>query len=662
MKVLVEDLGCVIAAGGLGYSLWKHRGGETVPWRRTFAIFATCVAGYVLVRPWADFGWPWAVAADMALGAFACGFLVHGARAWSGRAWSWERDWLAAAVVLASAGAQTIHVLLSTDGVTSPPFRTIRLVAIAVLCSLLSRSSDPSRRSENRLSTVLLLLAVVAAARLALAVYWPNPAVSSVIDTFGGLAWAAIALRAMVRLHAERTADRVSNEALRVDPVSGLLRREPFLSAVRELTSTATLGRGVALTFFDLDRFRALNDSLGHAAGDAALGEVGKRLAQALPRGAVAARLGGDEFALAVPFVKGAEEALEISQLLTGQVSEPLVVGATEVILSASSGTSFFPGDAPDAVALVEHARAAAYAAKNLGRGRGQMYTKALVSSQAGTLEKETRLRRALSLGEIWVYYQPRVDLVTRRVDGFEALARWLHPSEGLLAAGAFMELAEATGLVVPISYFVLEQACMHTRDAREESGEPIVVSVNVSAHQLVGGELYDRVDHVLASTRLPPEALELEVTETAALHDLEQARRVLGRLRGRGVSIALDDFGTGHSALGYLKHLPVDRVKIDRCFVRDVAQDRRDRLLIRTIVDLARARGLSVTAEGVESVAQLRFVARAGCDHAQGYLLGSARPSPDLAKMAGTQPIDVKLKPRRRFSRQPPSSSVSAE
>lgn len=265
----------------------------------------------------------------------------------------------------------------------------------------------------------------------------------------------------------------------------------------------------------------------------------------------------------------------------------------------------------------------------------------------------EMRLRRALSLNELWVYYQPRLSLATGRIDGFEALVRWLHPSEGLLAAAAFIDLAESTGLVVPIGRFVLRRACEDAQEARTLSGIDFTVAVNLSAQQLADPEIVDDVRRALRETGLPASALEIEVTETAAMYDIGQARRVLERLRETGASVALDDFGTGHSALGYLKELPIDRLKIDKCFVRDLASDAKDRFLLRAVIALGRARGLSVTAEGVEDPRQLRFLAAAGCHHVQGYLVGTARPAPELARLAGQAPEGVSVRlPRRRKNR----------
>lgn len=265
----------------------------------------------------------------------------------------------------------------------------------------------------------------------------------------------------------------------------------------------------------------------------------------------------------------------------------------------------------------------------------------------------EMRLRRALSLDEMWVYYQPRLSLSTGRIDGFEALVRWLHPNEGLLAAAAFIDLAESTGLVVPIGRFVLRRACEDTQAARLLSGVDFAVAVNLSAQQLADPDIVDTVRRTLRETGLPPSALEIEVTETAAMVDIGQARRVLERLRESGVSVALDDFGTGHSALGYLKELPIDRLKIDKCFVRDLTSDAKDRFLLRAVIALGRARSLSVTAEGVEDPRQLRFLAAAGCHHVQGYLIGTARPAPELARLAGQAPEGVTVRwSRRRKSR----------
>jgi EAL domain-containing protein (putative c-di-GMP-specific phosphodiesterase class I) len=328
-------------------------------------------------------------------------------------------------------------------------------------------------------------------------------------------------------------------------------------------------------------------------------------------------------------------------------------VNGQEVLITATAGVSLFPNDAEDASTLLDHAHAAAYRTKERSPGRPKLYHSDMTGRSRRELSMEMRLRRALPLGELWVYYQPRLSLATGRIDGFEALVRWLHPNEGLLAAAAFIDLAESTGLVVPIGRFVLNRACLDVQEARTLSGVDFTVAVNLSAQQLADPEVLDDVKKALRDSGLPASALEIEVTETAAMYDVGQARRVLDRLREMGVTVALDDFGTGHSALGYLKELPIDRLKIDKCFVRDLVSDQKDRFLLRAVIALGRARGLSVTAEGVEDPRQLRFLAASGCHHAQGYLIGTARPALELARLAGQAPEGVTVRlPRRKKAR----------
>jgi len=452
----------------------------------------------------------------------------------------------------------------------------------------------------------------------------------------------------------ERTHRRAARAQSESDDITGLSRRAPFELQLEAALVRARLNReGLALVFLDLDRFRTLNESMGHGAGDAVLLEIADRLRRTLPQGALAARVGGDEFVAVWPGVSDSVEALRLASELSHTLAAPMHVNGQEVLITATAGVSLFPSDAEDAATLLDHAHAAAYRTKERSPGRPKLYHSDMTGRSRREMSMEMRLRRALPLGELWVYYQPRLSLLTGRIDGFEALVRWLHPNEGLLAAAAFIDLAESTGLVVPIGRFVLHRACLDVQEARALSGVDFTVAVNLSAQQLADPEVLDDVRKALRESGLPASALEIEVTETAAMYDVGQARRVLERLREMGVTVALDDFGTGHSALGYLKELPIDRLKIDKCFVRDLVSDPKDRFLLRAVIALGRARGLSVTAEGVEDPRQLRFLAASGCHHVQGYLIGTARPALELARLAGQAPEGVTVRlPRRKKPR----------
>ena len=548
----------------------------------------------------------------------------------------------------------TLTLVGGPDSLLIDAFRTLRLLTVTATSFHFTREGRRGANLSPRVLSwafgVLALLSSLSGISRVLNFDNGSPA-TVLIDSTAGVAWVVLALAMAGCLLEERTHRRASRETAENDDVTGLARRAPFEAQLTAALGRArTLGEGLALIFLDLDRFRTLNESMGHGAGDAVLLEVADRLRQSLPSGALVARVGGDEFVAVWPGVSDSAEALRLGGELSAALAAPMHVNGQEVMVTATAGLSLFPADAEDAATLLDHAHAAAYRTKERSPGRPRLYNPDMTGRSRRELSMEMRLRRALSLDELWVYYQPRLSLRTGLIDGFEALVRWLHPAEGLLAAAAFIDLAESTGLMVPIGRFVLSRACQDAQEARVQSGVDFQVAVNLSAQQLADPEIVDDVRTALRESGLPPSALEIEVTETAAMYDIDQARRVLERLREIGVSVALDDFGTGHSALGYLKELPIDRLKIDKCFVRDLATDAKDRFLLRAVIALGRARGLSVTAEGVEDPRQLRFLAASGCHHVQGYLVGTARPALELARLAGQAPEGVTVRlPRRR-------------
>jgi diguanylate cyclase (GGDEF)-like protein len=626
---------------------------------RSYAAAWAAIALHLLVRPGASSGHPTFLILDLLSGAAAGALLLKGAsagrpdsrRAISGGA-------MAFAFFCASCTLQSIIALVAgPNGFEIEVFRTVRLVTIGSLAFMftsLGRSGESiAARVLSWAFGTLAALALLSLLMMATEVR-ADSSLRAGVDAVAAVAWTILALAMTACLLEERTHRRVSRERAASDDITGLARRGPFEAHLeRVLTEVGGRDQGAALVFLDLDRFRTLNESMGHGAGDAVLVEVADRLRQNLPPGAVAARVGGDEFVAVWPGVSDAAEALRLASELSGALAIPMHIRGQEVLVTATAGVSLFPTDADDAASLLDHAHAAAYRTKEDAPGRARLYSAEMTGRSQRELSMELRLRRALSLNELWVYYQPRLSLKTGRIDGFEALIRWLHPSEGLLAAAAFIDLAESTGLVVPMGRFVLMRACHDTQEARTQSGVDFTTAVNLSAQQLADPEIVEDVRRALRESGLPPQSLEIEVTETAAMHDIEQARRVLDRLREMGVSVALDDFGTGHSALGYLKELPIDRLKIDKCFVRDLATDAKDRFLLRAVIALGRARGLSVTAEGVEDPRQLRFLASSGCHHVQGYLIGTARPALEMARLVGQAPESVPMRlPRRRKAR----------
>jgi len=655
---VVDLLGGISTAAWTAATLGTARV-ESTRGLRSFAAAWAAIAVHLLARPGAAAGAPLPMILDVLSGAAAGALLLHGASAWTtDRPRMFSVNTLTLGFFAASCAVQSVLITTAPDnGEVMLAFRTARLLVVAGLASYFTRKARRGDSFSGRvLSWTFGALSILCALALAFTLggLGPESAALVWIDAVAALAWTVLALSMGGCLLEERTHRRVSREQAANDGVTGLARRGTFEADLERALGTAReREEGLALAFLDLDRFRTLNESMGHGAGDLALLEVADRLRQTLPPGSLAGRVGGDEFVAAWPGVSDGAEALRLSGDLLLALAAPMQINGQEVLVTATAGVSLFPADADDAATLLDHAHAAAYRAKDRGPGRPCLYSAEMTGRSRRELSMELRLRRALSLDEIWVYYQPRLSLKTGRIDGFEALVRWLHPSEGLLAAGAFIELAESTGLVVPIGRFVLFRACEDTQEARLQSGQDVTVAVNLSAQELADPDLLEDVRRALRKSGLPPQGLEIEVTETAAMHDVAQARRVLERLRDMGVSVALDDFGTGHSALGYLKELPVDRLKIDKCFVRDLAADAKDRFLLRAVIALGRARGLCVTAEGVEDSRQLRFLAAAGCHHVQGYLVGTARPALEMSRLAGQRPEGVSIRlPRRRRSR----------
>lgn len=654
----IDLLGSISTAAGAAFTLSAARL-ESAPGFRSFAGAWAAIAVHLLVRPGATEGNPWLLVLDVLTGAAAGALLLHGASAWEAdRARRRSGNAIAYAVFALSCAIQSALVMVGgPESASIGSFRTLRLLGVAALAFHFTRGA---RRGESVCARVLSwtfgALAALSALSLSATGLGEGAGATMVpwLNSAAAMAWVVLALSMAGCLLEERTHRRASRAQAESDDITGLSRRAPFeLQLEAALIRARHEGEGVALIFLDLDRFRTLNESLGHGAGDAVLLEIADRLRHALPPGALAARVGGDEFVAVWPGVSDSTEALRLASELSSSLAAPMHVNGQEVLVSATAGVSLFPKDASDAATLLDHAHAAAYRTKERSPGQPKLYNADMTGRSRRELSMEMRLRRALSLNELWVYYQPRLSLATGRIDGFEALVRWLHPNEGLLAAAAFIDLAESTGLVVPIGRFVLRRACEDAQEARALSGIDFTVAVNLSAQQLADPEIVDDVRKALRETGLPARALEIEVTETAAMVDIGQARRVLERLREMGVTVALDDFGTGHSALGYLKELPIDRLKIDKCFVRDLASDAKDRFLLRAVIALGRARGLSVTAEGVEDPRQLRFLAAAGCHHVQGYLVGTARPAPELARLAGQAPEGVSVRlPRRRKNR----------
>ncbi len=390
----------------------------------------------------------------------------------------------------------------------------------------------------------------------------------------------------------------------------------------------------VAVLFIDLDRFKLINDTLGHQVGDELLQIVARRLQRCARGSDTVARLGGDEFVVILNAPPGGDPTGRTLELLMQAVSEPCRVAGREYNMTCSIGAALYPDDGLDAETLLKHADTALYRAKDSGRNNAQFFTRELTAQLAQRVELESKLRRALELQQFELYFQPRVDLASGRMVGAEALVRWNLPGEGLVLPSRFIPLAEETGLIVSLGSWVLREACRQLRAWIDEGLEPGSVSVNVSAQQFRSGELPDLVAQVLAETGIEPAALELEITESVLMQDAARFLDMINRIKQLGVRISIDDFGTGYSSLAYLRRFPVDHLKIDRSFVADMAHSQDDAIIVRSIIALGHALGLQVVAEGVESAEQLQLLRASDCDEVQGFHLGRPGPADEYRRL----------------------------
>ncbi len=408
------------------------------------------------------------------------------------------------------------------------------------------------------------------------------------------------------------------------DELTGLPNRRQLLDHLtHELARAQREATGLALLFVDLDRFKSINDTLGHEGGDALLRQVAIRLSAGVRVGDLVARVGGDEFVVVLSAIQTPSEAAHVAGHISDLLCEPVQVRGQDCVIGASIGIALFPGDAGSVDALLRHADSAMYRAKNAGRGCVMFYEESMNIEEQQRAELQAELRQALARNQLEVHYQPRVEMSSGRFVSVEALARWHHPQWGWVAPSRFIPVAEDIGLIEAIGAWVLEQSCQQLAAWRAAGLDLERVSVNVSGRQLRTDALVDTVARTLAATGLPPQALELEVTEGLLLDNVAGVTQTLARIRDSGVTISLDDFGTGYSSLNYLRRLPIDVLKIDQSFVRDLESDASARGIAQAIIAMAHALHKSVTAEGVETLAQADLLREWGCQEAQGYYFG---------------------------------------
>jgi diguanylate cyclase (GGDEF)-like protein/PAS domain S-box-containing protein len=412
--------------------------------------------------------------------------------------------------------------------------------------------------------------------------------------------------------------------AARYDSLTGLLNRSAFRERLEQQLKQATSENQTAVLFLDLDEFKSVNDSLGHPAGDQLLREVGSRLKSCLRGADLIARFGGDEFAILQSDAAEKKQTESLAERLIGCLSEPYLLEGRRVVVGVSIGITVTDTPEMEADTLLRRADIALYQAKADGRGICRYFEDGMDQAAEEHQRLRTDLRDAVSRGEFLIYYQPIVEFGTSRVTSFEALVRWQHPRRGLLKPAEFIALAEETGDIDDIGDWLLRGACATAASWPDD----ISVAVNLSPRQFRGTCLVEAVSRALMTTRLPARRLQLEITESALHKDEEVVQETLATLREIGVRISIDDFGTGYSSLGYLRQFSVDNIKIDRSFVADFVENRRTSAILEAVVTLANKLGISITAEGVETIDQREKLMATGCSHGQGYLFSHAIPA----------------------------------
>jgi diguanylate cyclase (GGDEF)-like protein/PAS domain S-box-containing protein len=433
------------------------------------------------------------------------------------------------------------------------------------------------------------------------------------------------------RRQAEETIRRLAYH----DALTDLPNRALFEDRLNlAMAQSRRMGEMLAVMFLDLDSFKVVNDTLGHSAGDKLLQAVASDIAKLVREGDTVARVGGDEFTLLLAGIAGPEDATDVSQRILDSLRQPRTINGTEFRTTGSIGITTFPADGDDGETLLRNADTAMYRAKERGRDNYQLYTASMNAKMMERLAVEQDLRHALERKELTLFYQPIVSVETGQVTGAEALLRWNHPQRGIITPDEFIPLAEETGLIVEIGESVLREACLQLRAWRKEGLPVEVIAVNLSARQLQQEDLVQRVADILSETGVSPDLLQLEITEGAAMKNVDHAIAMLRQLGQMGIEITIDDFGTGYSSLTYLKRLPIDAVKIDRSFVRDLEHDASDATIVSTVIAMAENLNLNVIAEGVETEAQLEFLRERGCNEYQGYLFSRPLPAAEFAKV----------------------------
>lgn len=470
-------------------------------------------------------------------------------------------------------------------------------------------------------------------------VIWVNRTVSAVRDAAGTPLYH---VRVMVDITEQKRAAIALKESeqrfrqlAHYDTLTGLPNRVLFNERLKQhIAQARRRGDMAAVMLLGLDRFKVANDTLGHAVGDELLKQVSQRLSTAVRGADTVARLSGDEFGLVLGDVRVAEDARTVAQKILDTLAAPFCLNGYELYVTASIGVSLCPADGETEHALIKHADTAMARAKESGRNNFQFFSAEMNTRTLQRLEMENGLRRAVERKEFLLHYQPKVDLASGEITGFEALLRWQRPGQGLISPADFVPLLEETGLIVPVGEWIIDAACAQICAWRQAGVEPRPIAINLSPRQFNDKNLGHAIRRAVDAHWVESDLLELEITESSLMHNTEEAIATLKYLKSIGLKISIDDFGTGYSSLAYLKRFPLDALKVDRSFVRDISSDADDAAITRAIIGMAHSLGLKVIAEGVETEAQLAFLKAHGCEQMQGYYFSRPVPAHDCGVM----------------------------
>ena len=514
--------------------------------------------------------------------------------------------------------------------------RTGILALVASIAYLISSIAFWQVRKRRRgvgftmFSVALLLYALQQAYQVGLTIGWSlfSQTTSTIYLGYIGFLLQAITGMSMIAclLEDEREASELATVEMEHlayhDALTGLPNRPLFMDRlIMSLAQAARVNQKVAVFFLDLDRFKDINDSLGHSTGDGLLKAVAERIRRCVREGDTVSRFGGDEFTLLIPRVDQVEDAAKIAQKILETLKIPFSVLDHELFVTTSVGISIFPNDGSDPETLVRNADTAMYRAKDQGRDNYQLYAPAMNARALERLALENMLRKALSHRDFVLFYQPVVDINSKNIVGLEALIRWKHPELGLLSPAHFISAAESSGLIIPIGDWVLRTACKQAKLWQKKIDSELTVAVNLSARQFQQPNLTEEIAEVLEETGLEAKYLELEITESNAMQNAENTIYTLRELKALGVRISMDDFGTGYSSLNYLKRFPIDTLKLDQSFVRDITSNPTDAAIATAVIAMAHSLDLKVIGEGVEKEDQFAFLQKQRCDYVQGYL-----------------------------------------